>query len=253
MAFGKISKQDLIDAGLDPDKLAEFQAKGVTKDELATLGTTIETNVTAKIQEMFSGLEAKLTARPNAESERRTDTNADGTPKEKPKGILDFDPLDFNMNPAEHLSKITNVLLMDSRIQNMDIRRDNAYDRAQNNLPGFKNETIKAEIDTEWAKYTSQVLVNGSSDPGIVIKKVHDSVMGAHFNEIQTDSAKKEGKFNLVQTGGSNRSDNNNSGLNNKKTPEELLTPDELKNATSFGMTPQEWLDQKKDIKGYVQ
>lgn len=264
MAFGKITKQDLVDAGLDPDKLKEFQDKGVTKDDLATLktelGTSLATTVNDLIKQQFSELEGKLTAgrinNNNNDSGNGNNGNnggnGNGQNQNKQPNIFEIDPVEFATDPGKHLQTISAAIVNNGNIQTMALRRDNAYEKAAARLDGFKNDTLRAEIDAEWAKYTPEIMVKLNTDPVALIKKLHDSVMGAHFTEIQTDTAKKEGKFNLFHTGGGNRNDNTN--LNgggretNEKTADQILSPEEQAMAKRYGMSNEEWLKEQKEM-----
>lgn len=239
MAFGKVSKEDLIAMGLDPEKT-------VKKEDLDTFKTGITNDVNTNIQDSLKALETKLTAsitdalaahKPNVEGNRNTDTPPT---TEIPK---DVDPMTFMEDPMKHvkgeINKVGSALLM----QNMAMAAENAYELLAGRLPGFQNEALKKEIDEEWAKYPIQNRAN----PKMLLQNLHDMVVGRHSAEIAQDTAKKEGKYNLVHSGGTR-------ALNTTTPPappkaEDTLSAAELAAAKNFGLTPEEYVAQKGGMK----
>lgn len=255
MPFGnKITKEDLVAAGLDPDKLREFQEKGVTKEQLDASMNTLTTTIVDKVKAELAGLESKITARPNAGSNQDGNQGGDnngggnGNPQPK-KTIFDIDPVEFNLDPGAHLKTVAGAIVSDNRTAVMAMRRDNAWDKCSQRLKGFANTELLKEIEEEWKNYTPEKLVASGSDPMIMLEKIHSMVMGRHFDDIQRDTDKKEGKFNLSQSASSSRDNINSNGNNGPtKKAEDQLTEAEKKSAANFGMTAQEWLDQKKEM-----
>jgi hypothetical protein len=263
MAFGKISKEDLVAAGLDPEEI-KASLKAVKDGSATKEDLTNVTNALNTITESIKGLETKFAENNNRRAENNgnndgnnsnngNNSNGNGNGNNQPKDIftrLDENAMDFNLAPGTHLKEVATVLVNDSRIQTMSMRRDNAYEWAEKSLRYFNVEAIKAEVDDMWKKYTPQILVNTNSDPRVCIKQIYDSVVGSHYEDIQRDTAKKEGKFNVIQAGGNTRADNINNGGNNngdKKAAKDILTPAELRAAEQFGMTPEEYLKGQED------
>jgi len=250
MAFGKISKQDLIDAGLNPDDLAALKANGVTKADLEAIKTANEVNKTTleSLQNSITELSNVLKAKPTV-----TPTNISGDNKTlTPEEIRAQNYEEFTSDPIGYIQKTVGGSSAFAAVEAKKIARQYAFDNAKASLPGFRNDALRAEIEEEWKKYTAEGMVRSNADPVDLIKKVHDMVMGAHHDDIVRDSAKKEGRFNLVHSGGgggsSNFNNNRNTTDNTTKKPEELLTAAELESAKQFGMTAQEWLDSKKAV-----
>jgi hypothetical protein len=236
MAFGKITKEDLKEAGLDPDKLATFQEKGVTKDDLISLKTELSTSVNDLIKQQFTDLETRLRT-----PVQRTEND---DPNKKNQNIEEeVDAITFMEDPITHVRKEVNKVANQGAIDNKKMLYDFAYERLSSTLKGFKNEELKKEIDADLARYTPQIMVALGTDPKILITSVHDKVIGAHFEDIQRDTARKEGKFSLVHGGGSNRIPDNNGP---EKKPEDSLTEQELIMAKKFDMTPAEYAASKE-------
>jgi len=259
MAFGKMTKEDFKEAGFDIDDFMGKLGGAVTKAELTAVEQKFDGGINS-IKDMITALETKMTttsvSRSSSEGNNEGNNNSGNNSGErnndngnKNKTVFDdIDPIEFATDPASGLRKVATAVAMDGRIQNMNFMRTLAYRNATATLDGFKNETIKSEIDEEWKRYTPQLLVQMGSDPEIVIKKVHDSIMGAHFTEIQRDTAKKEGKFNLIQGGGTSRVESTNLNTNRGTNDGERtaannfgLDANELAMAKRYGMTPEEW------------
>lgn len=246
MAFGsKLTKDDLIAAGLDPDKLVEFQSKGVTKDMLDALKTELTTSMTQTITDQlkagFTELENKL----RTPEPRGNGGGNGGNGGGEPEPESDFDS--FTTDPVAHINKKVGNLARASAVEIMKTRRQIAEDNLRNTLVGFKNEALKAEIEDEWKKYTPEVLARNNSDPYELLKKIHNMVIGAHQEDIMRDTNKKDGKFNIVHSGASPTT-------NTVVTPavgadgKRQLTEKEKKDAKAFGMTDDEWLQQEIDM-----
>ena len=254
MAFGKVSKEDLIAAGLDPDEiknsLKAVKDGSATKEDLVNV-----TNALTSITESIKGLETKLNSSStnnennnNNNNDNNNNNNDNNADKNRTKDLFEIDAMEFATDPGAHLRKITNAVVLNNAVSNMGLRRDNAYDKASQSLRGFKNDALRAEIDEKWKKYTPEVMVRAGLDPMIAIREIHDSVVGAHYEDIQRDSAKREGKFNLVQPGGSNRVDQVHSNGDDNRTAEQKLNAQELAVAKSFGMTAEEYLEEQKAL-----
>lgn len=251
MAFGKITKADLVEAGLDPDKFQDLLGKSVSKDDLATLKTELSTTVTELITNQFKELETKLTAKntDGGNNGRSGGNNQDGSNANNgdPNNQID-EPSEFLSDPTKFINRKVSTLGAQAAIEFKKMARDLAYDNAVARLQGFKNDNLKKEIDEEWNKYTPEVLARNNADPSKLINQVHDMVMGRHLHEIMADKDKKDGKYNFVSSssdsgsGGPGGSSNN--GSNNGKR---ILSADEQKQAKKFGMTDEEWIKSAED------
>jgi hypothetical protein len=233
MAFGKITKQDLIDAGLDPDKLAQFQADGVTKTMLDSMKTELSTSILDQMKAGFAELENKLKPTPIIKDE--SGDNKDDEPTEHEQFIND---------PTGFVTKKVDKLGNAAALEFKRMSRNLAYKNALTSLKGFSNPILKAEIDKEWEKYTPEVLARNNGDPEALLQQVHDMILGRHHDEIVQDANKKDGKFNLIHSG-SGRGDvinDTNSNVDKKK----VLTETEQTMAKKFGMTDDEWIAEGK-------
>jgi hypothetical protein len=246
MAFGRnqeLTAEDLKKAGLDPADLAEMKANGVKKADLDTFKTELSTSIAEQIKNSMQELETKLRPQPiKKEGEDQNNNNKDQQVDEN---------ADFYNSPTDYIKKQMNQGVAFTAIQTTKIRMDLAMDRARAMLKGFKNDTLRKEIEDEWAQYKPEHLaMQKDFDPDKLITKIHNMVMGNHMEEINTDTAKREGKFNMVMSGNGGGGGNHNvgGGDNSNKKPEDQLTPVELKQASRYNMTAQEWLDQKKSM-----
>lgn len=244
MAFGKISKQDLIDAGLDPDKLKEFQDKGVTKDDLTTMSTALETKLTTtitdQIKNSFIELETKLRTPAKKEGEGNNDDNKNDKPDEQTEFLTD---------PVNFINKKSGAVYGAAAIELKKMTRDLAWKEGVRTLKGLSNSTLRAEIEEEWKKYPPEKMAQFGTDPSLCLQQIHDMILGKHHDEIMQDNNKKDGKFNLVHSGAGSGTGNtgvvNNNNTDNNKT---VLTDAEKKMAQKFGMTDDEWIKQGEDM-----
>jgi hypothetical protein len=235
----ELTKEDLQKAGLDPDKLAEFQAKGVTKDELTAMETRIGTSVAETIKNSLADLETRL----------RTPTRKEGDDQQNQEEKPD-DQTAFITDPVGYVKNLVGQSVTYSAANNTKLRMDLALDRAKATLRGFKNKALSDEIEAEWKLYNpAEMGLKKDFDPDKLIKKIHDSIIGAHMEEIEHDTAKREGKFNLVASGsGSGGGNAGPVGDTGNKKPEDQLTDVEKKQAARFGMTAEEWVKQNREM-----
>lgn len=244
MAFGKISKQDLVDAGLDPDKLSEFQTKGVTKDDLAAMSTALEgkltTTVTDLIKNSFAELEGKLRNPPKKEGEGNNNENREDKPDEQ---------TDFLTDPVGFINKKSGAVYGAAAIEFKKMSRDMAWKEGLRTLKGLGNSTIRAEIEEEWKKYPPEKMAQFGTDPSLCLQQIHDMILGKHHDEIMQDNNKKDGKFNLVHSGaGSSTGNTGPVGNTNINDGKPVLTDAEKAQAHKFGMTEDEWIKQGEDM-----
>jgi hypothetical protein len=231
----ELTKEDLVKAGLNPDDLAELKAQGVKKADLETLKTEMTATVTDLIKAQFSELETKLKPKPVEQQTENT---------EKPDEMTEYitDPVAF---VNKKMGQVTGY----AAITNTKIRMDLALDRAKATLKGFNNPTLKEEIMAEWGQYKPESFaLNKDFDPDKLILKIHNMVLGNHMDDIQRDTDKRDGKFNMIATGGNTSVGGNQSVGGPSKKPEDMLTDVEKKQAARYGMTPEEWVKQQSEM-----
>lgn len=244
MAFGRqeLTKDDLIKAGLNPDDLAELKANGVKKADLDTLKTELATSVTDMIKNQFAELETKLAPKPIVNNNNNNKTAEE---------IAEEENAEMLSNPSAYVNKKLSQSVMFTATENTRLRMQIAYNNAKASLRGFKNTALATEIDEEWKKYKpEQFAANKEFDPEQLILKIHNMVMGNHIDEIQRDTDKKDGKYNLVASssggGGGNFNTNNNTNTNNENKI--VLSDIEKAQAKKYGMTEEEWIKQKEEM-----
>jgi hypothetical protein len=242
MPWGELKKEDLIKAGLDPDafKAANDKIdKAASKDDVAELKSTLATT-----QQTLKDLEASLRTITERKPAGENGDGGDGKPKEPvtAKGPIQIDPLEFMEDPTGSVRKIVSEGMYPITLHTLNVAADMAYNMAKQRLPHF--DKFEPEIKDLWDKYTPQQ----KGKPGELIENLYNLVRGRHVDDILTDTAKKEGKFNLVQSGGTSviRSAG---GPSNDAKPEDNLTPKELEVAAKFGLSPKEWAEQKGGLK----
>ena len=245
MAWGKgeLTAEDLKKAGLDPADLAELKANGVKKTDIETLktelGTSLTTSMTELITNQFKELEGKLKP---VNNNNNNNNNNDNQVDEN---------TEFLSDPAGFMNKKLNQSAAFTLVQATKMRMDLALDRAKSNLKGFKNTKLSDEILQEWNTYTPEVCAmwrdkdgKPNFDPDSMLKKVHDMVIGRHADEINHDTNKREGVYNLVASGsGGGGGGGVTSNDEHKKTPEELMTDEDKAMAARYGMTPKQWVE----------
>ncbi|SRR6266496_373733 len=236
MAWNKeLTKEDLIKAGLDPADLAEMKANGVKKADLDAFKTEMTTSIMDSIKTQFTELETKLRSQPKTEDDNKDqkDTQDDAT--------------EFLTDPTAYINKKVGQVVGYSAIQTTKMRMDLALDRAKSSLRGFKNQALTDEIMTEWSSYKPENMAMVKDfDPDKLLLKVHNMVMGNHIDDINRDTDKKDGKFNMVASGGGGGGVNQNFDITKK--PEDQITDIEKKQATRYGMTAEEWVKQQKEM-----
>ena len=244
MAFGKITKQDLVDAGLDPDKIKEYQEKGVTKDDLTAMSTALEgkltTTVTDLIKNSFTELETKLRTPVKKEGDDNNNQNREEKPDEQTEFLTD---------PVAFVNKKSGAVYGAAAIELKKMTRDLAWKEGLRTLKGMGNSTIKTEIEEEWKKYPPEKMAQFGTDPSLCLQQIHDMILGKHHDEIMQDNNKKDGKYNLVHSGAGSSTGNtgvvNNTSSNDGKP---VLTDAEKAQAKKFGMTDDEWIKQGEDM-----
>jgi hypothetical protein len=248
MPWGELKKEDLIKAGLNPDEINALSGKianAATKDDITSMQSAL-----TETQNTLKNLEATLRTL-NASKEggddgnrggnndsNRGNNNGGGNNQPQP---LNIDPLEFMENPTASVRKLANEMLAPVTLHTLNVAADMAYNMARQRLPHF--DKFEPEIKELWNKYTPAQ----KGRPDELIENIYNLVRGRHLDDILTDTAKKEGKFNLVQSGGTTVVGSQNGGSSRK--PEDDLTEKEKEVAARFGLTPKEWAEQKGGLK----
>lgn len=236
MAFGKVTAADLKEAGLDPEEFKKLIGSSATKEELTTMKTSLTTDITSTltqtIKDEMASLETRLRSTPDKSNQNQNQNQLQN----------ELTPEDFISDPVAATRKIANESAAAVLGEQRKMAASYAYEKAQS-FPYMGIVAIKEEVDNEWKKFNPIMMAT----PDILIRNIYDMVVGRHTVEIQQDTAKKEGKYNLVATGGGGSS-TINPGSSIRK-PEELLTPEELKQAAMFGKTPAEWAEAKGKLR----
>ena len=245
MAFGKVTKADLVELGLDPDKFSNLIGTVVTKTELEALkndlSTTLTQSITDQIKAGFSELEGRL--KPQGDGGNNNNNNNNNN-----NGNNEVDEqTEYITDPVGFVNKKVNNLAGGAAVELKNITRNGAYRELSRSLKGFQNDALKAEIDAEWAKYPAKTMAQYNTDPEALLIQIHDMVIGRHHGDIQRDTNKREGKFNLVHSGAGSGGNSINNNNDNSNQPKEL-TDEEKKIAKSFGMTDDEWRAQEKEM-----
>lgn len=243
MAFGKITKEDLVAAGLDPDLLKTLQEKGVTKDDLTTLKTELATSLTTTVTDLIKNSFTELETKLRTPTRKEGDGNGDGNNNnERPD-----EQMEYLTDPVAFVKKENNKVVVAAAVEFKRMSRDMAWRELSQSLKGFKNKALKEEIEEEWKKYTPQVMAQNNTDPVKCLQQIHDMVLGAHHDEITQDTNKKDGKYNLVHSG-TGSSGGATSSSNNSSTSTTELSEAEKSMAKKFGMTEEEWVKQGEDM-----
>lgn len=252
MAWGDLKKEDLVKAGLDPDQfktVSEKIEKAASKDDITELK-----NALATTQETLKTLEASLRTvaaaggSPADSSRHQNQDDQNGgrqqqQPQGGPQGPITIDPLEFMENPTAAVRRIMSEGVTPITLHTLNVAAEMSYNMAKQRLPHF--ERFEAEIKELWQKYTPQQ----KGKPDELIENLYNLVRGRHLDEIMTDTNKKEGKYNLVQAGGTSVIGRNAGGESGGRKPEDDLSPRELEIAGRFDMTPEEWQKQKGGLK----
>lgn len=248
MPWGELKREDLKNAGLDPDefkKVSDKIATAATQDDINALKNSL-TETQNTLKELGNTLQT-LATKPNSDGGNKDQSgggNSGGGGNGGNGGPqpLKIDPLEFMEDPQTAVRRLTQEALAPVTLHTLNVAADMAYNMARQRLPHF--DKFEAEIKGLWDKYTP--LQKGKPDE--LIENIYNLVRGRHLDEIITDSNKKEGKYNLVQSGGTTVMGPAGGGGGSRK-PEEDLSPKELEIAARFGMTPEQWAKEKGGLK----
>jgi len=249
MAWGrKLEKQDLVDAGLNLDDLNTKITSAATKADVDEIKTTVS-GFADSLKELGNRLQSLSESRTSdsGDNSRGGDNSGGGSNNSSsntpPDPLAGLDAVTFMENPVEAVKRIQNVASAPIVAHSLQMACNFAYNEAKRTLPNFG--MFEEEIKKEWDAYP---LNAKGADPDKLIKNLYDLVRGRHVDDIMTDTNKKEGKYNFVQSGASGGTGaSGNKGPQTK--PEDLLTPEELKQAARFDMTPAEYAEQKGKLR----
>lgn len=246
MAFGRIKKEDLKEVGLDIDDLTA-KLGGIPNDE--KIKTIVQGSIQDTVNQGIKDLETRLTSqiaetikqhvRPGNNNNNDGNNNNNNNNNNNEEEVT---PIEFMDNPMEHSRRIAREESSRAHLATIQLASQMAYNEANRNLPYMKIAAIKEEVDAEWNKFP----VAAKATPDILITNIYNMVVGRHLDEIQTDTNKREGKYNLIQSGGTTRLPNNQTST---EKPEDKLTDMERAAAKSFGMTDVEYAASKGGLK----
>ena len=240
MAFGKVTVEDLKNAGLDPEELktsiAAIKDGSATKEDLTKVNEALTvmqtgfTDFTTKFNEFMERVGKSAEPKPNG---------GEGDPK--PDGNID--PIEFMSDPTKGVKAIVGKETEILRLQNLKLYSDMAYDNARRNTVDFPLfDRFKADIDKQW----DAVDIRFKTTPAKLIENIYKIVVADHLSELTTEALKNNGRFNVVAGGGGGNGKPSNTPT---KTAAEQLTAEELKVAANMKMTPEEYLKEKEAIR----
>lgn len=249
MAWGEMTQEQIIaklkEAGFDT---AQINERLKTLDGVATKAEVTELSNSMKtIQDNLTSLQNSLkTANNNPDGNNGGDNNGGRrpTPDTNRSGVepLNIDPLAFMENPQDATRKLVNEALAPVTIHTLGVAADMEYNLASQRLEHFK--IFEDEIKQEWNKFPVQV----KTKPRELIDNIYNMVIGRHIDDIKRDSLKKEGRFNIIQAGGTTTlpATLQGGGNNNQQA---TLTDQEKAVAAKMGMSEQEYADSKKGLR----
>jgi hypothetical protein len=230
MPWGELKLEDLKKAGVDPDKIKALEDKLNTvasKEDVDAQKTALQS-----IQDSLRALTDKVNmAAPVGDKppEVRNDP---------PPDPFNIDPVAFMEDPAGNIKRMVQTSVAGVQLHSLNVAADLAYNTAKASLPYF--QVFEKEIKEEWDRFTPVQ----KGQPQQLIENIYNLVKGRHLDEIMTDTNKKEGKYNIIQSGGTS--------LITPTTPnkkDEPLSADEQAAMRKFGMNEDEWRASKGGLK----
>src|SRR5262249_41819713 len=217
-----------------------------TKDDITELKNSLQTTVDA-LKTLETSFRQSSTPRSEGNSDgdgnRGNDNGNQNKGNPNQPQPLNIDPLAFMEDPQDSVRRLANEMLAPITLHSLNVAADMAYNMAKQRLPFF--DRFETEIKEMWNKYTPVQ----KQKPDELIENLYNLVRGRHVDEILTDTNKKDGKYNLVQSGGTAVVGRPGADGSSGRKPEDDLSPKELEIAARFGMTPQEWAAQKGGLK----
>ena len=253
-AWGRnLEKKDLIEAGFNIDDINDKITKAATKEDVESIKTSV-----AGFADSIKALETKLTEGLAARTEggnrseggegggnRGSEGSGSGAGGNQGRQNTDpfasIDSLTFMEDPIKHVKAVAQQAVTGVQLHSLNLACEMAYNNAKSTLPHFA--MLEEEIKKEWDMFP--VAAKGG-DPMRLIKNLYDMVKGRHLDEIMTDTNKRDGKFNLVGTGGSGRSQTIEGKVTEKSVE---LTADEKATAKKWGVTEEAYQKTKEGMK----
>lgn len=231
MAFGKLTVDELKAMGLDPEQIKAIKEKmdGIDTTKLSKLDKVdgMETTLN-EIKDGLAALTQKVASTPPAKKG-----------EEEPVVKSEEEELDFVLDPAKATATLVGRTMGPVVNAVVSMRADSNYrDFKASNPRGFGK--FEKEIKDMWDK--QNVAAKGGEKGSELIENIYKIVIANHIDEIQ-----KEPKTFFIESGGGAVNTNKD---NSELPAEQQLTPDELKAAKDWGLTPQDYLTEKK--KGVV-
>jgi hypothetical protein len=234
MPWGELKLEDLKKAGVDPDKIKALEDKLNTvasKEDIDAQKTALQS-----IKDSLAALTDKVNmVAPVNDNNQNKDNNQNRTEVPDPFNI---DPVAFMEDPAGNIKRMVQTSVAGVQLHSLNVAADLAYNTAKASLPYF--QVFEKEIKEEWDRFTPVQ----KGQPQQLIENIYNLVKGRHLDEIMTDTNKKEGKYNIIQSGGTTLIP---STTPNKK--DEPLSADEQAAMRKFGMNEDEWRASKGGLK----
>ena len=237
MAWGEMTSEQIAtklkEAGFDTAQINQ---------KLKTLDGVASKEEVKAIADSVANTQATLAQLENTlrESMGKPKTEPQNTDDGKPKGPFTVDPLQFMEDPTNAVRQIINAEVGPMAIHTLTMSAEMAYNNAKMRLPNF--DVFEEEIKKEWDKYPVQNKGNAAQ----LIENLYYLVRGRHQDEIITDTNKREGRYNLVQSGGTrivNRDEQP------KKDPVKDLTDREREVAARMGISAEDYAATKGTLK----
>jgi hypothetical protein len=233
MAFGKVTKEELKEIGLDADAIAGMKTTLDGLDDKIKNAATEANKATATSLEELKGQLATLGNKlqsltlPNKDGNNGGGNGNGESHEEVPDWLLDPEKA-----TKDYVTKqIGGVATLAATM------------RADMNYTTFKSTNPRAfgkyetEIKAIWDKEPIQNKLNPK-----LIENIYKIVIADHVDEI----AKQGETFFLEPSGGGKP----HSDTGPKKKPEDILTKDELELATKWGISAEDYLKEKSGITG---
>lgn len=229
MAWNKVTKDELKEAGLDVDAFTTASEKIKKIDEMETTLKGVKESVDsfAAIKDQLAGLENKLKEfKPSAGAGANDNNNAS---TDSTAGGGEEAQLDWVLEPEKATTTTINKIIGPIAAATADVRAQMIYQNFANSNPkGFRK--YEKDIKEMWDK---QPLASRQNPD--LIKNCYKIVMADHLDEIS-----KGGESFFVEAGGSNIS---GGGVGeSKKKAVDILTKDQLDLCKKWDVDPEDYL-----------
>lgn len=237
MAWNKVTKDELKEAGLDVDAFNAALDKTKKIDELTTSFATLKESVDglSSLKDTLAGLENKLKElKPPANNGGNGNNNGGGDGND---GRTKEEELDWVLEPEKATQATVRSLVSPLITATADMKAQLIYDRfAASNRKGFKK--FETEIKALWDK---QPL--GAKQNPEVMENCYKVVVADHIDEIQKGGE----SFFIESSSGGNSGGLSGGGDNKGKKAEDILNADQLELCKKWGVTPEDYL---KELQG---